>query len=171
MEREEKMKKIFLCGDRGSGLFALVDSENYEYLSKFNWFLHSAGYAVRNKGKITVLMHREIVEISETQQIDHKNGNRLDNRKSNLRIASQSQNMANTRIRKDNVLGFKGVSERSIPRQGNFLAKICFNGKPLFIGSFKNPIDAAKAYDKKAIELFGDFAQLNFPESRYDVND
>lgn len=91
-------------------------------------------------------------------QVDHINHDKLDNRKSNLRIVTQQQNLMNRKVFKNNKTGFKGVSVYG----EKYRASIRKNGKREYLGFFKNPIDAAKAYDKRAIELFGEYAVLNF---------
>lgn len=93
--------------------------------------------------------------------IDHINQNKIDNRIENLRPASSSQNMANVgKWKKKPSSSFKGVSYHIV--QNKWIAHICIHGKLLHIGYFKNEEDAARAYDKKAIELFGDFSCVNF---------
>lgn len=89
--------------------------------------------------------------------VDHINGNKLDNRKSNLRICTDAENARNSSKKSGN---FKGVQWRSDKHK--FRARIMDNGKEIFIGYFTNEIEAAKAYDTKAKELFGEFARLNF---------
>jgi hypothetical protein len=99
--------------------------------------------------------------------IDHKNGDTSDNRIENLRLAHHAVNCANRKISSNNTSGFKGVTKPSVAsRSHGWRARIIKNGKEYSLGIFKNPIDAAKAYDAAAIEHFGEFARLNFPEQR-----
>lgn len=138
------------------GYIILVDDEDFEELSKYKWSIDKDGYAYRFGGK----MHRLIIRPPANMEIDHINGNRIDNRKSNLRVCTHAQNQCNKSTIGINTSGFKGVAWREDCHK--WRAKIKFCGTPINIGHFDNPIDAAIAYDKKALELFGEFAKLNF---------
>jgi len=146
------------------GHIAIVDTDNHERLSKFKWTLHQKGdckYARRNKrhpdGKqTTILMHREILS---SPMIDHIDGNGLNNKRTNLRPCTNSQNSANRKKSKRNTSGFKGVCKRS----KRWDAYIRVGGIQIHLGCFDTPEQAAHAYDRKAIEVFGEFARLNFP--------
>ena len=95
------------------------------------------------------------------EEIDHKNNDPSDNRLANLRLATDSQNQANTPKQAHNTSGFKGVSW--FRRDRKWRAEIQKDGKSRHLGYFADPVDAARAYDAKAKELHGDFARLNFP--------
>ncbi len=105
-------------------------------------------------------MHRLIVGAKAGISIDHINGNTLDNRKCNLRIATPSQNSMNQRI-KEHSSHYKGVTWHR--QHGKWYAQLKHNQHLNFLGLFLNEEDAARAYDAKAKELFGEFARLNFP--------
>ena len=157
------MKKIELTQNR----VALVDDKDFEYLSQYKWCFNSNGYAVTNEsfmGKRKLfLMHRLILgALSEDkiQRVDHKDMNKLNNQKINLRFADKSQNAANRLINKNNISGYKGVSWNK--RDKRWQAKIGINGKQLYLGEFKDPIKAAKNYDFTALKYFGKFARINF---------
>ncbi len=149
------MKEIKLT----KGMVAIVDDEDYEWLIKRKWHFHSSGgYAARRKwpeNKIS-LMHREIMNTPDGMDTDHKNRNGLDNRRHNLRICTRSQNNLNKGREIRNKSGYKGV----VWMPGKKLWRVNVAGE--YAGKFKNIIDAAKAYDKKAIEMFGEFARTNF---------
>jgi hypothetical protein len=114
-------------------------------------------YAMNRNGK---LFHRVILNINDVKiMIDHKNHNGLDCRKCNLRIASNAQNQWNQRLRKDNTTGYKGVTYNK--KNCYYSARIKINNKLLYLGSYSDKNDAAIAYNKKATELFGEFAFLN----------
>lgn len=148
----------------------LIDEEDYSLVSQYTWFIHY-GYATTNKrikkGKqFTLKMHRLLMNVNKTNiYVDHINGNTLDNRKENLRICTSGQNQGNRKKGINNKLGFKGVAK--VTNCSKFQAHICKDFKKIYLGSFSTPEEAAKEYDKKAIELFGEFAQLNFPRENY----
>ena len=150
------------------GKFAIVDIEDYEWLSKYKWYAvkTNAGWRARRKYRIngrqiTVQMHRFIINPPKTKLADHRNRNTLDNRRFNLRICTSAQNSQNSRSRRKSSSRYKGVSK--LKDSGKWRVSISTNGLYYYIGRYICEIDAAKAYDKKAIELFGEFAYLNFP--------
>jgi hypothetical protein len=102
---------------------------------------------------------RHNVELSPDIQIDHINGDRSDNRISNLRMATNAQNQCNTKISSRNKSGYRGVFWVKVRKK--WLAKIGLNKKKIHLGYFNNKEEAALAYNKKALELFGEFAYLN----------
>lgn len=143
--------------------FAIVDQADFEHVTKHKW-QYNGGYARRSvygKTRTQVLMHRAILErslgrcLNHQEQVDHINGDRLDNRRSNLRVASQDQNMRNKR--QYNTLGYTGVSKH----KKRFQAKIHFDCATFYIGSFPTVEEAAWMRDQWAIELHGEFAALN----------
>ena len=162
----DNMKKIPLT----QGKFTLVDDEDFERASNYKWFRDRAtytSYATRNIGtrpnKSKQRMHRLIMQAKKGQQIDHINGNGLDNRRCNLRFCTNSQNQMNARPMGGSSK-YKGVSWN---KKGNkWYSAIRFNYKQIHLGVFVSETLAAKAYDSKAKELFGEFAYLNFPDSR-----
>lgn len=148
-----------------NGKFAIVDDEDFEKVSVYKWRFDGryATTVIDKESQRKVYMHRLITNAATGELIDHKNGDRLDNRKENLRIASFRENAANCRLHAHNTTGYKGVYRFS---RGNkrWRASITFNDKQLSLGYYDNPIDAAKAYNAKALELFGEFARLNIIE-------
>ena len=157
------MKKIPLT----QGKFALVDDADYEWLSKWKWCYHSRGYAARGQynpvtKKITqIFMHRLIMNPLKSMIIDHVNHNGLDNRRCNLRICTREQNAYNSRSHKNSASQYKGVHWGKLTQ--NWRAEITCKGKRIHLGVYTNEKDAARAYDNKAIELFGVFAKPNLP--------
>lgn len=146
---------------------AIVDTENLRLLSGCRWSFDSKGklrYARRYVGRKTVYMHREIMNAPAGMQIDHINRNGLDNRKANLRLCNNSQNQQNRRKRNGASLRFKGVDWHAPCKK--WRARICVNGKQRYLGLFKSEFMAASAYDVKTAELFGEFANLNFPSQK-----
>lgn len=147
------------------GQFAIVDAEDYEWLSQYRLCAakdRETFYAHRACNGTTVLMHWVIMRAPKGMMCDHKNHNGLDNRKGNLRLRTSAQNQYNKRPKKDCASRYKGVVLRSNRKRGR--AKIGFNRKRIHLGDFANEVQAALAYDDKAIELFGEFAWLNFPD-------
>jgi hypothetical protein len=155
--------KIKLTKDK----FALVDKDDFERLSKFNW--HTSGcsgssvlfYAARSrwdsnsKIKKTILMHREIINPKEGFVVDHINGNGLDNRRSNLRICSKAENQRNMKRNVRNTSGYKGVS--FFKRDNKWRSSIRINGKEKNLGHYVCKIEAYAAYLKASKEYFGEF--------------
>jgi hypothetical protein len=153
------------------GKIALVDDEDYNVLQKLRFYaVNNSGwwYAVTHlpregKPQRRVFMHRLILNPPKNKQVDHINGNTLDNRRCNLRLATNSQNHMNSKkYSNDSLSQYKGVSWNSASTQ--WFAQIMVNQKLLHIGTFASEVDAAHAYDDKARELFGEFARLNFIE-------
>ena len=151
------------------GFFALVDDEDYEGLSKFKWYANGRAkiYAARRiyikggKGKsVHIYMQKELLCLPPEVHIDHINSEGLDNRKCNLRIATQHQNCMNQRIqRRQKSSRFKGVTwDKS---KSKWMSQINLNKRHFYLVRFYNEEDAAMTYNKKAKELFGEFALLN----------
>ena len=144
------------------GRFALVDEADFEKLSKYRWHCMRAGnnlYACRCEGRRVIMMHREILEVPAELYVDHINHDGLDNRRCNLRSCTPAQNSYNRRPTGMGTSRCKGVSWKSELRR--WCAAIGFAGRMIHIGYFDYEMDAAIAYDDKAIELFGEFAALN----------
>lgn len=155
------------------GRFALVDDRDYARIAAHKWYCATNGYAARteidysrprkadgNLGGRTVLMHREVLGFP-VDAIDHMNGNKLDNRRSNLRTCTAQQNQGNRKPNKGKK--YRGVTvRRALP--GRFIAEIGINGKQVYLGWFGTAESAAREYDKAALKHFGEFARLNFPK-------
>ncbi|CAM3445664.1 HNH endonuclease [Klebsiella variicola] len=146
------------------GAFAIVDDEDVELISRFSWQLNDSGYAVANVGvgrkHVTIeRMHRMILRAPDGMDVDHINGNRRDNRKCNLRLATRTQNHWNQRKRSRCSSEFKGVCWHN--QNKRWRARINVYGKEIALGCFSSEIEAAKAYNEAAKKYFGDFALLN----------
>lgn len=156
------MKEIRLT----RGKVAIIDDEDFELVSQYKWCAldnHGFGfYAVsRTKDQVAVYMHRLIMGEPVGVLIDHKNRNSLDNTRKNLRLATVSQNGGNRKAHGQGSI-YKGVVY--IPKSETYQVRIACQKKRIFLGYFENELDAAKAYDRSAKRLFGEFAKLNFPE-------
>lgn len=157
------------------GKVAMIDAIDIPKVEGFNWSTLRATkskdifYATRRNGikRVPVLiMHRVIADAPKGMLVDHKNGDSLDNRASNLRLCTHRENMWNSRRPKTNTTGYTGISRTS---SGRWKAQIGHKGVFLFLGArFPTAEAAALAYDAKAKELRGEFARLNFPE---EIND
>lgn len=146
------------------GQVAIVDAIDYEELSAFKWHAHCTHgiwYAMRKAfvdGKrTTLLMHRVLMNVSGKKTVDHINGNGLDNRRANLRLATYTENNQNRGAYRNNKSGYKGVS----PSRNRWRARIKHDGKLVDLGTYTTPEDAAIAYNCGAIRFFGEFAVLN----------
>lgn len=152
------MKEIQLT----QGFAAIVDDEDFEFLSQWSWCITRNGYAKRGimKGGVndTIYMHRAVIGASADSDVDHANGNKLDNRKANLRIATVSQNGANSKTRICSETGFKGVVFNKKRRK--FQAWITLNRRKKYLGQFSTPQEAHAAYSVAAKETFGEFARV-----------
>lgn len=152
------MKEIKLSQDK----VALVDDSDYESVSAHQWSFGVKKYAVRVSKKSAILMHRQIMGDPQfpNAQIDHINLNGLDNRRSNLRWVTKSQNMMNCPKRKAGANKFKGVYCYK-NRNKKWAAYIKLDYKRKSLGYFYTEIEAAEAYNKAALKYFGDFARIN----------
>jgi hypothetical protein len=155
-----------------NGSVALVDDEDYEELSKFKWYADQRSrscYIRRLERNNTpegprqrcVYLHRQIMQPPPGMDVDHINSDATDNRRENLRICTRSQNNQNARRRVDSNQSYKGVW---ITQNGKYASRIYDGGKKVHIGVYDNEVSAAEAYDRKAKELFGAYAKLNFEQ-------
>jgi len=144
------------------GLAAMVDPADYEWLRQYAWYAEASRGTIYActfcKGK-RCPMHRMLMNPPAGMEVDHKNRNSLDNHRINLRNCTHAQNVRNRSFR-PGVSQFRGVT----PRRGKWHAWIRCDGKPLSLGLFDDPTEAARVRDRKAIEVYGEFAYLNFPE-------
>lgn len=154
------------------GKVALIDDDDAEAVLAFQWHAHRNSkdlwYAMQTvKHRSTgsaIYLHRVILNAPPETKVDHKNGDGLDNRRANLRIATHAENLRNSGLSSNNSSGFKGVSfvrHRFLSKPWH--ARIMLNRKQTHLGYFATAEDAARAYDAKAKELFGEFARVNFP--------
>lgn len=163
------------------GYCAIVDDEDFDYLNQFKWHKAAEGPSRKRRGiyaqrKIkavgakyrqrTILMHRIILgEDDPAIQIDHRDGNGLNNTRSNLRRATRTQNAQNRQVCLGRS-GYKGVFDRKTDTK--WRAMICINHHLTHLGTFDDKESAARAYDAAAVEFFGEFANTNFPPAPKD---
>jgi len=149
------------------GKYALVDDADYDRINKYNWYFTHYGYAARktpkaerDKGRASVIyMHREILNAMEGSDVDHVDGNRLNNQSNNLRICSRSENLRNQRKAKNTTSKYKGVCWQE--RDKKWQVYIYHGKKNHYLGYFDKEEDAAGAYNEEAIKHHGEYAYLN----------
>ena len=186
------MKEIRLWKNRHelSDKVTIVDDEDYEKVMERKWYVWESGsgkhYAMSGCRYRSV--HRAVMNDPKGFDIDHINSDPLDNRKENLRVCTRAQNAQNRPVRKDSASGYKGVYEIKKPQRHKYTKKsgqvtyhesmpkkrfYAYIGNPeattktprsIKLGYFHTAKEAAECYDRKAIEIYGEFAQVNFPE-------
>ena len=137
----------------------MVDDDD-GWLLQWNWFArkgHHTFYGCRGR-EPQVHMHREILQAPEGVDVDHRDGNGLNNRKSNLRLATRSQNQWNKTAYKTNTSGYKGVTWDI--QKGKWRVKIAVNRRQIFLGLFDDLTEAGAAYAEAALKYHGDFANV-----------
>ena len=139
----------------------IVDDADHEWLSRFHWQAsEQLCVATRAKGERKgILIHRMILNAPAHLEVDHINGNRLDNRRENLRLVTSSQNKMNRGPRKDCKSGIKGVSWHK--QNSKWVARIKIDGKYKHLGQFETKEEAGVVYNKYAILSFKEYAWLN----------
>lgn len=159
-------KKIYLSGKYAKGRQALVDDADYEWLNGYRWHCDPKGYAMRSQktgrtpsGVESFRMHREIMNAPKDMQVDHINGDTLDNRRGNLRLATPEQNARNAGSRRGSRSKYKGVTwDRTMQM---WRSKIREGEGDKYLGDYLTQAEAALAYNKAAKILHGEFAKLN----------
>ncbi|HLK61573.1 MAG TPA: AP2 domain-containing protein [Chthonomonadaceae bacterium] len=149
-------------------MVAWVDEQDAERVRAYRWYPSpqaTTTYAITriNQGgkRTSLYMHRLIMQPQADQQVDHINGNGLDNRRSNLRVCSLQQNLRNTGNQAGSTSCYKGVYwKKSV---GRWVARISVEGKQRHLGYFRDEEEAACAYDRAARIAYGEYARLNFP--------
>lgn len=159
------MKEIKL----NKGYVAIVDDEDYDEVSQYTWYckvdkkiLYAERRTNAESRRSTILMHRFILglRLGDKKIVDHINHDGLDNRRCNLRVCTQAQNMWNaTKKDKSASSKYKGVHYK--PKTNNWVAKICVHYKTIRLGVHKTEADAANAYNQAALKYHGEFAHVN----------
>lgn len=145
------------------GEYSVIDEIDVAIVRKYLWSKTVSGYAQGANGSgLPQLMHRVIMSPPKGVEVDHINGDKLDNRRQNLRLCSNAENQRNTSARRECTSSYKGVNFDKA--SGRWRARIGINRKTIHIGRYTSEIEAAHAYDNAARKAFGEFARLNFPE-------
>ena len=160
------MKEIELVNNKG---VALVDDSDFKMLSRYSWCIlqqKHTSYAVagikRNDKWTMIRMHRLLMNEPKGLQVDHIDGNGLNNQRSNIRLCTNTQNLYNKKVHKNCKSGFKGVRWHDEAKK--WQTRVTIDGKQKSIGYFFCLVKAAKVYDNAAREYYGKFARLNFPK-------
>lgn len=152
------------------GRFTIVDDEDADLASSYSWWANNrpnTTYACAHvpgsgrRGQKSISLHRLLLDAPPGIQVDHIDHDGLNNRRSNLRLATNAQNQANRRKKPGAASRFRGVSWHKA--SGSWQACIRRDGRQCHLGHFKDETDAARAYDAAARSVFGDFALLNNP--------
>lgn len=151
------------------GFVAIIDDEDAERVLAHRWRAKDEGRGAAHKSpqwyarNATTYLHRFIIGAPRGMQVDHVNGDRLDCRRSNLRLATNAQNAAN-RSNRGGASSFKGVSYPLLKSgRRKWQAMIFAAGRAKWLGYFETEEDAARAYDRAAVEAYGEYARLNLP--------
>lgn len=137
---------------------ALIDTKFIDKISHRKWYLQTRGYVASSR-PFPLKLHRFIMGTPKGIGTDHKNGNKLDNRISNLRICSQEFNNKNVSLRKDNTSGYKGVSWSK--QYNKWRVQINIKNKRVIVGYYNNKLYAAYVYNQVCLIHYGSFAKLN----------
>lgn len=172
--RVAKKEFVFLEGNRHVSIpltqekFAIIDEEDFEKVNKSKWQYHPRQHLEYARGRVNgkmTYLHRFILNAKKGQEIDHINGNGLDNRKNNLQFVAHQENLAKQGVRKDSTSGIKGVwINKSLASKGKYLlngglrkiwvAELCINGKKKGLGYFRTKKEASSAYNKAFRECY-----------------
>lgn len=154
------MKRIPVRANRKVKRYAYVDDIDYKKISAHKWRFQVGGYARTGSAttkQTPISMHRLVMDAPKGVEVDHIDGNPLNNQRGNLRLCNRNENKANTRIIKTNTTGYKGVSKH----KGRWQASIRVHNILIYLGRYDTKHEAAHTYNVVAEQIFGDFAWLN----------
>ena len=157
------MKEIIINSKKHGQKSIKISDEDYDYVSQFRWYVWETRgifYARRSERDRKIYMHRDILKPCNSKiKIDHEDHDGLNNQRSNIRVASHHQNMANQSNKKGSISKYRGVVFDT--RSNNWTVNLSKLGKRYYVGKFKTQEDAALAYNIKAKEVHGEFAYQN----------
>jgi len=171
-KKKKRENKIIFDGDIVKMItikeeIILIDREDYEKTRHFYWSLNSQGYPISVINGKHKRLHLFLIDKPQGMVIDHINGNKLDNRKCNLRICTSKQNAMNTKVAKSNELGILGVSKT---KHGRYRARIMVNRKEINLGHYEKIEDAIEARRLAEIKYFGEYAPTLSRDNRIGGN-
>ena len=144
------------------GIEFMVDAADFHLVSQYHWTYGKRGYPSAKINRQNVTLHKLLFPNTRGLDIDHISGNKLDNRRANLRLCTHQENMFNQRIRTTNSSGYTGVSYHKSAK--SYEAYINFCGRKRYLGLYHSAEEAAMARDHAALEVHGEYARLNFPK-------
>lgn len=164
----KKLRPVRVEGDLAyvtltRGHEAIIDAADAESAGRFNWYAlvtkYGHTYALRARRKEDdepQLLHRMLTKAPAGMDVDHINGNGLDNRRENLRVCTHAQNMANQRIERPNRLGYRGIYQQT---PTSFRAEISVKDKKVNLGNYRTAAEAAAVYQRAVVEIRGEYAK------------
>src|SRR5690606_5233426 len=157
--------RIPLSSRKYRNLYTIIDEQDAEAVQRHTWVplvRHGRSgtvYAKARIGQKTVLLHRFLMNPESGEYIDHIDGDGLNNQRRNLRVCSNSENLMNRGRNRNNTSGYKGVYWSK--KDKSWVARLTVGGSVVWSGYYKDPIEAANAYDRKAREVCGEYAKTN----------
>lgn len=158
--KRRKFNKVTDCGsyqklETSNGVTFLIDTADLDLVMQSMWCVSATGYIVSRRNGRVAKLHRLLMGEPKSSVVDHKNGDKTDNRRSNLRITNNKENCRNMKIKKTNTSGFPGIRVRE---SGNYQVRITVNRKELHIGTFRSFDEAKEARIKAERKYYGEFA-------------
>ncbi len=153
--KHEDCTTILYVSKKGKTYEVLIDRSDFDKIQKYKWILNSKNYVISSVKSEQILLHRVIMDAPKTKYVDHINHDTLDNRRRNLRLCTQSENMRNARLNRNNVSGYPGVYWHN--QNNKWIAKIKKDYKSIYLGSFDDKNDAIKARKDAEVKYFGEF--------------
>lgn len=158
--KKRRVNKVVQCGEITKLITIkneeiLIDASDYNSIKNYYWSLNSQGYVISVINGKHKRLHLFLVNKPNNTDVDHINGNKLDNRRCNLRICSHKENSRNVKVSKNNKIGHLGIS---ITKYGRYRARIMVDGKEIRLGNYKNIEDAINARKEAELKYFGKYS-------------